>query len=115
MKTIKKSFWLDFDLSNQQITKALFTWLDLKAAEQCASETAYFKLDVPEHYTRDEISEWVKKDILKLVPATDLDTLYLIFQDEKGRLVGRYLSGGRRRAPWVGFAPFDPKSEAIDE
>jgi hypothetical protein len=52
-----------------------------------------------------DFPDFVFNEIKTCCRVTDSDTLYLIYLDHDGvKVKGKYLSGGRRPAPWIGYA-----------
>jgi hypothetical protein len=97
---IKKSFWISYDLGLKGNYSDLYAWLDTLGAKECGDSVAYFT----KQYTGNFI-EAIKKDILKHVKPSKTDRIYLIYlENETGRIKGHFLFGGRKRAPWEGYA-----------
>jgi hypothetical protein len=96
----KKAFWISYDLGLKGDYSGIYTWLDNVKAKECGDSVAFFAKE----YTGD-IVEAVKKDILQYFTPSKTDRIYLIYLETKtGKVKGNFLFGGRKRAPWEGYA-----------
>ena len=94
-----KTFWLSYDLGLKGDYESLYRWLDNHQAQECGNLLAVFKRKVDS----DEFAEDVKNELLANVRFKDGDRVYLIWRDGKLNK-GRFIIGGRKRAPWEGYA-----------
>lgn len=90
--------WLSYDLGVDGDYENLYSWLDDKEARECGDSVAALRYE----YTED-IEEEIKKDIQQHVTLREKDRIYMIFRDT-GRLKGKFIFGGRKKAPWSGYA-----------
>jgi len=96
----KKAFWISYDLGLKGDYSGLYTWLDTVKAKECGDSIAFFTKEY-----KGNLIEAIKKDILKFAKLNKTDRVYLIYlENETGKVKGIFLFGGRKRAPWEGFA-----------
>lgn len=96
----KKAFWISYDLGLKGDYSGLYTWLDTVKAKECGDSIAFFTKEY-----KGNLIEAIKKDILKYAKLSKTDRVYLIYlENESGKVKGYFLFGGRKRAPWEGFA-----------
>jgi hypothetical protein len=95
----KSRYWLSFDLGLRGDYGILYTWLDQRAAKECAHGLATFESDE----SPTEIVEALTKE-LKI--TGERPQLYLLYRDDHGKIAGRFILGSRRKAPWTGYAEF---------
>lgn len=106
----QKACWLNFDLSFNSDVRGLYTWLDKMNAVFCASDTAFFKVDS----FNGDLPDFILNEIKTNCKLSESDTLYLIYLDSASlKMKGKYLSGGRKQAPWSGY--FTATSTKVDE
>ncbi len=99
--------WLLFEFAFGGDFESLFTFLDKHKAVECGETLAYLTFQ----YNNNLIDE-LKQEINKYVTLKKQDRMYLIFK-ENGKLKGKWLFGGRKKAPWAGYAFED--TEAVDD
>ena len=87
-------FWLSYDLGLRGDYQPLYQWLDEVQAQECGDGVATF---VSEN-SREKIAKSLKRI------AKSGGRFYLIGKNKAGKVVGGFISGGRKRAPWAGFA-----------
>jgi len=90
--------WLSYDLGVDGDYENLYSWLDDKEAAECGDSVAAFRYE----YMKD-IEEEIKKDIQQYVALRKNDRIYIIFRDDK-KMKGKFIFGGRKKAPWSGYA-----------
>ena len=88
-------YWLSFDLGLRGNYEDLYAWLDSKSARECGDSIATFSVDLT--------PEQLKLQLDHLFNSNSRARIYLIHNRE-GRLHGEFIIGGRKRAPWSGFA-----------
>lgn len=93
------TFWLSYDLGVGGDYPSLYQWLDDRQALVCGNGIAFFKMDDPENKGFDLL----KKELEEHVDLKPGNVLYAIGKDENGKIMGRFLYGKRKAAPWVGF------------
>lgn len=96
---MKKSVWLSFDLGVKGDYTSLFEWLDSQGAEECGPGLAYFQFDVKEDFLAE-----IEAEIKEVVQIDSRSRIYIIFRGQENRIKGRFIIGGRKAAPWSGFA-----------
>jgi hypothetical protein len=92
-KTKMRRFWLSYDLGLQADYGPLYAWLDKMQARECGDSAATFTVDKSRERVAKELAEVVRKG-----------RLYLIGRTAAGKTIGGFILGGRKRAPWSGFA-----------
>lgn len=96
----KKTFWISYDLGLKGDYTGLYTFLDSVQAKECGDSIAFFHKDY-----REDFINALKKDIEKYVTFSKTDRIYVIYLDDDTKKVkGKFLYGGRKRAPWEGYA-----------
>lgn len=92
--------WLSFDLGIRGDYEGLYAWLDGRDAQECGDALAVFTYPVT-----DSLVEEITADLQKHVTFDKRTRLYLIYRDRtSNKNKGTFLVGGRRVAPWAGFA-----------
>ena len=89
-------YWISFDLGLMGDYSHFYEWLDARGAEECGSGTA----SIVSTKSLDTIIGEVR-DVLKDAPRA---RVYLLSKLSDGRFGGKFVVGGRRKAPWAGFA-----------
>ena len=96
----KKIFWVSYDLGLKGDYTGLYTFLDSVEAQECGDSIAFFQKDFG-----DDFLESLKKELGKYVTFSKTDRIYVIYLENKtNKVKGKFLYGGRKRAPWEGFA-----------
>jgi hypothetical protein len=88
----KSRYWLSFDLGLMGNYSRVYEWLDSLGAEECGPGVA----TITSSKTRDQLGAEIQR-ILKGAPRA---RAYIISMKQGGRFV----AGGRKAAPWEGFA-----------
>lgn len=104
----KQQIWLTYDFAFGGDFEALFAFLDRHGAKECGGNLAYFSYNYP-----NDLIEDLQNDIKKHVTIKAQDRIYIIFKID-GKFKGRWLFGGRKKAPWSGYA-FEASDAADDE
>jgi hypothetical protein len=94
--TGKTRYWISFDLGLMGDYSHFYEWLDSQDAQECGSGLA----SLVSSQTRDQIIAEIQS-ILKGSPRA---RAYLISIQPDGRFGGKFVAGGRKAAPWAGFA-----------
>jgi hypothetical protein len=97
-------YWLIYDLSARANPGDLFEWLDAMEAVECGLFGATFVTDMPWIEVVNELTDAAGRGV----------RLYLIGRDPDGKLVGKFILGSRKSAPWEGYAPGDQPVEEED-
>jgi hypothetical protein len=96
----KKTFWVSYDLGLKGDYTGLYTFFDSVDAKECGDSIAFFQKDYG-----DDFLESLKKELGQYVTFSKTDRIYVIYLEKKtDKIKGKFLYGGRRRAPWEGFA-----------
>jgi hypothetical protein len=95
----KRAFvWMSYDLGIQGDYEGLYRWLAGHEAKECGDGMAAFSFA----YRADLIKE-LTADLKKNVDVKKRARIYVVSQkDEKP--VGKFVIGGRKDAPWTGYA-----------
>ena len=102
---MKKAFWISYDLGLKGDYAGLYTWLDMVGANECGDSIAFFTKQYPANFI-----EAIKMDIQKYVQPSKNDRIYLIYlENDTNKVKGTFLFGGRKRAPWEGYAKGIPE------
>lgn len=97
----KSRYWISFDLGLMGNYSRVYEWLDSLGAEECGPGVA----TITSSKTRDQLGLEIQR-ILKGAPRA---RAYVISMKQGGR----FLVGGRKAAPWEGFAA--SAVNAVDE
>ena len=65
-------------------------------------------------WKKDLVSE-LQKEIAQFVKYDRKSRVYIIYPSAQGTYRGKFLKGGRKSAPWTGFATVDSQEEDADE
>jgi hypothetical protein len=103
--TGKTRYWISYDLGLMGDYSNFYEWLDSQNAEECGSSMA----SLVSIKTRDQIIA----EIQNIFKGTPRARAYIISILPDGRFGGKFIAGGRKAAPWAGFAVH--ASSALDE
>jgi hypothetical protein len=95
---MKTHIWISYDLGIKGDYENLYYWLDSHKARECGDSFAY----VSYNYKEDIVKE-IQEELKSKVTIREKDRIYLIFP-KKDKWVGRFIFGGRKVAPWEGYA-----------
>lgn len=102
-----KHIWLVYDLSFGGDYDSLFTFLDQNMATECGDGVAYFEYEYSDNLIEDLQRE------LNSVFRPGKDRAYIMYNNN-GKMLGKWIFGKRKKAPWSGYALGDADS-ADDE
>jgi hypothetical protein len=106
---MKSAIWIAYDLGVKGDYESLYSWLDARGAVECGDSLAFLRY---EH--RAGLAESLKRDLTAAVEFGRHGRVYLIHMERDTRkMKGTFLIGGRKAAPWTGFATTDTPS--VDE
>ncbi len=102
---MKKSIWLNYDLSVGGDYKGLYSWLDDLDAIECGNGMAYFKYNIDKSIDTDKkFLESLQNDINSQVDLQPIDRVYIVFRSmESMRFFGKFIIGKRKSNPWKGY------------
>jgi hypothetical protein len=105
----KRAMWLvyDFDLGGD--IQGLYKWLDSKDAIECGSGVAFLNFMYEEDFYQE-----LKEELMKEVTIQNKDRIYIIYRDAR-KMRGKFLSGGRKKNPWKGYAQLGVPTEDEEE
>jgi len=92
--------WIIYDLGVDGDYEGLYAWLDSNKAVECGSGGASFLIQAPAN----AVFEFVKKSLKHAVTLRSRDRIYVVCRDVRGKWLGKFMFGGRKRAPWIGYA-----------
>lgn len=96
----KNAFWISYDLGLKGDYSGIYAWLDSVGAKECGDSMAFFSLD-----NFNGKLDSIKNEISKSVALNKTDRIYLKYLDSKSKkMKGVFLFGGRKSAPWEGYA-----------
>jgi hypothetical protein len=94
-----KTVWITYDLGIQGDYKGLYTWLDDLEAKECGDSVAVITIT-----PSGDLVSYITKEIKKKVKFKPTDRVYIIYHDDSTeRNKGKFIVGGRKRAPWEGY------------
>lgn len=101
--------WISYDLGIRGDYEGLYGWLDSHQAKECGDSLA-----VLSYKHTGDIPAAIKKELGHVVGTNRRTRIYVIYKDRKtGKNKGRFVFGGRRAAPWSGYA--SDESETADD
>ncbi len=105
-----KWVWMSFDLGVSGDYEGMYAWLDNHAAKECGDSVAL----VVYESQGDLVSE-LRKDLKKSVKFTPRSRIYVIYLGQNSaKIVGTWLFGKRKQAPWTGYGSIEGEG-ATDE
>jgi hypothetical protein len=101
--------WISYDLGVRGDYEGLYMWLDDHKAKECGDAVAFLT------YRYDgELPEKLKADLKNSIAVDKRTRIYLIYREPAtDKIVGKYIFGGRKAAPWAGYASAD--AGAVDD
>jgi len=99
---MKRRVWLIYDLGFDGDYKRLYNWLDEQEAKECVVGGATFEYDFASNGdNRDEMFDELKNIIPVNIDENPSTRIYAITTVQDG-IVGRFIYGNRKTAPWFG-------------
>jgi hypothetical protein len=99
-ETLKSAIWFSFDLGVQGDYEGLYAWLDGNEAIECGDSLAFLN-----YRYSGPLLDSLTSDLRKSVSITNRTRIYVIYRDrDSKKMKGTFILGGRRAAPWSGFA-----------
>lgn len=99
--------WIGFDLGVRGDYEGLYAWLDAHQARECGESLAFIRYD-----NAGSLRDALARDIRKNVKISKETRIYIVWNDD-GKTKGRFIIGGRKAAPWSGYAMLE--SAEVDE
>jgi len=90
--------WISFDLGVKGDYEGIYKWLDEHKARECGDSLAGLNYE----HSGDLIDD-LRTDLQKSIEFTTKSRVYVIRLLD-GKMKGRFIVGGRRMAPWSGYA-----------
>jgi len=106
---MRRGVWIYFDLGINGDYEGIYEWLDNHNAHACGEHLAFVRYEF-----NNDLFEELKGDIETQVNLVNKNHIYVVFKDEAGNVVGKFLVGKRMKAPWIGYGSAD-EEEMIDE
>lgn len=105
----RKVFWISYDLGLKGDYPGMYKFLDTLNAKECGDSLAFFNKSLGRN---GDYAQVIKDELEKYVTLSNTDRVYLIHLDDKNQVKGNFLYGGRKRAPWEGYALSDSETDA---
>lgn len=106
--SIKSAIWVSYDLGVQGDYPGIYSWLDEHQARECGDNLAFLNYEYS-----GSLLEALTADLKKSVEITKRTRIYVIYRDqETTKMKGNFIFGGRKAAPWSGFAVAVGSSES---
>ncbi len=97
---MKSAIWISYDLGVRGDYEGLYTWLDEHRAMECGDSLAFLNYEY-----RRSLKDSLIKELRKALEITKQTRIYLIYRErETNKNKGRFIFGGRKAAPWSGYA-----------
>ena len=97
---MKRFVWISYDLGVRGDYEGMYAWLDKLDAKECGDSLAALWFEVKKDLVRElkaELDESITKD--------KRTRIYVIYLDPTTKkMKGAFVFGGRKAAPWTGFA-----------
>ncbi len=105
---MKNAIWIAFDLGVRGDYEGIYTWLDQKAARECGDNLAFLIYEYS-----GEFLKALTDDLSESIEITKRTRIYAVYRDPKTKkLKGSFVVGGRKAAPWTGYAVGTPQIDA---
>lgn len=86
----------------------MYAWLDDHKAKDCVDNLAFIDYDCD-----GDLVQCLKKDLGESIEVNKKTRIYVVWRDPKAKKTkGRFVFGGRRAAPWVGYGTAEEQVEA---
>lgn len=123
---MNKTIFLAFDFGMKGDYEGLYRWLDEHHAEERGYGLAFIKnYDMPNVIKPVKskggkendiaLAQYLKNEISEYVNIGKGDRIYLIFRSFRtSKIIGTFLFGNKRQAPWAGYAQKDNNISDFD-
>jgi hypothetical protein len=96
----KSAVWLSFDLGVQGDYPGIYSWLDEHQGSECGDNLAFLNYEYS-----GSLLDALTADLKASVEITKRTRIYVIYREqETKKMKGIFIFGGRKAAPWSGFA-----------
>ena len=102
---MKQIIWLSYDLGVRGDYEGLYSWLDDHGAKECGDSVAYLAFS-----HEGNLIESLKADLRGAISMDKRTRIYAVYRVD-GKTKGRFLFGGRKRAPWEGYGAHEEQDE----
>ncbi|MBC7446657.1 MAG: hypothetical protein H7330_01185 [Hymenobacteraceae bacterium] len=106
---MSKTIWLSYDLGLRGDYTNLYAWLDAHGARECGDSVAVFDYKIG-----GDVIQWLKQELAEHVKFSPKDRVYAVFREGE-KMRGKFIKGGRKRAPWEGYSGHDTEEDSEDE
>lgn len=97
---MKRMIWISYDLGIRGDYEGMYAWLDDHEAVECGDSFALVKYDV-----KKDLMKELKADLSETLSLQKRTRIYVIHLDSQTKkMKGTFLFGGRKAAPWSGYA-----------
>jgi len=97
---MKSTIFISFDLSVRGDYEGMYMWLDRHKAKECGDNVAVLNYE----YTHELLSD-LKKELETSVDTSQKTRIYVIYRDSTTKkMKGKFIIGGRKASPWLGYA-----------
>jgi len=93
------TFWISYDLEINGDYAGMYRWLDNNNAIECGDSFAV----VPDYESYGNFLEEITLDLDASVNITKRTRIYVIFRNDEGNTIGKFIFGKRRKPPWTGY------------
>lgn len=105
---MQQKVWISYDLGVRGDYEGMYAWLDDHKAKECVDNLAFLDYDC-----EGDPVQCLKDDLGKTIEVNKRTRIYAIWRDPKTKkMKGRFVFGGRRAAPWVGYGTAEEQVEA---
>lgn len=92
------TFWIMFDLGVKGDYQNAYRWLDNHKAVECGNDLAA----VPDYSYAEDFLKELTADLSSSINIEKKDKIYVIYKNESGQPVGKFIFGNRRFPRWAG-------------
>jgi hypothetical protein len=97
---MKSAVWVSYDLGVQADYEGMYSWLDEHQAQECGDSLAFLNYEYS-----GSLLDSIAADLRNSVQVTKRTRIYIIYREQDTKkMKGSFIFGGRKAAPWSGFA-----------
>ncbi|MGA2213235.1 MAG: hypothetical protein ABSH31_08175 [Bryobacteraceae bacterium] len=98
--SMKSAVWVSYDFGVQGDYEGMYSWLDEHQAKECGDNLAFLNYEYA-----GPLLEALASDLKRSVEITKRTRIYVIYREQESKkMKGSFIFGGRKAAPWSGFA-----------